>query len=64
MERENQILDRNSNVYKAAVITGLIGSFDENFWWWKIFLMLERAALAILIHFEVSSWWAVGVSGS
>ena len=52
-ERKEQELGTSNDGYKAAVIGGLLGSFEEKFWWWKLLLMLERAALAILVHFEV-----------
>ena len=61
-EMEDQKLSIDSNGYKASVISGLFGSFQENFWWWKIFLMTERAALAILVYIGASSWSVVGVS--
>ena len=62
--RKEQEPDTSTDGYKAAVIGGLLGSFEENFWWWKLFLMLERATLAILITFEASSWYAVVVAGT
>ena len=61
--RKSQVLTTDSNGYKAAVITGLLGPFEQKFWWWKIFLMLERAALAILVYVGASSWYAMGLAG-
>jgi len=54
-DRQKQELDTNASGYKVAVISGLLGSFEENYWWWKLFLMLERAALAVLVHVGASS---------
>mmetsp|Transcript_30511 Transcript_30511/g.60584 ORF Transcript_30511/g.60584 Transcript_30511/m.60584 type:complete len:254 (-) Transcript_30511:311-1072(-) len=54
-DRRRQKLDTDTSGYKAAVISGLLGSFEENYWWWKLFLMLERAALAVLVHVGASS---------
>ena len=31
-----QKIDASTNGYKAAVISGLIGSFEEKYWWWKV----------------------------
>ena len=46
------------------MVSGLFGSFEEKYWRWKIFLCLERAALAVLVHAAASSWFAVAVFGS
>ena len=54
--RKNQKLSRESNGFKAAVLSGFVGSFEEQYWWWKLFLMFERAGLAVLIHVEASPW--------
>ena len=35
-DRKRQELDTFTNGYKAAVISGLIGSFEEKYWWWKV----------------------------
>ena len=60
----HQELDTDTSGYKAAVVSGLLGSFEERYWWWKLFLMLERAALAILVHVGASSWFAAVVAGA
>ena len=62
-DRKEQIIPTDSSGYKAAVVSGLLGSFEERYWWWKLFLMLERAALAVLVHTGASSWCAVTVAG-
>ena len=35
-DREEQVLKTSINGYNAAVISGLIGSFEDDFWWWKV----------------------------
>eukprot|EP00519_Triparma_laevis_P006083 CAMPEP_0182519878 /NCGR_PEP_ID=MMETSP1321-20130603/45326_1 /TAXON_ID=91990 /ORGANISM="Bolidomonas sp., Strain RCC1657" /LENGTH=578 /DNA_ID=CAMNT_0024727869 /DNA_START=240 /DNA_END=1974 /DNA_ORIENTATION=+ len=35
--------------YKAAVVGVILGSFEENYWWWKVWLLIERAALAVVV---------------
>ena len=60
--REQQVLLTDTNGYKAAVVATLLGSFEEKYWWWKLFLMVEKAVLAILVLSGASSWIAVGVS--
>lgn len=55
-------LSRQSVGYKAAIINMLVAPYEEKFWWWKIFILGEKAALAIIIITEMSAWWAVGVA--
>ena len=62
-DREEQVLTKETAGYKAAVISVQLTSFEEKYWWWKLFLMLERAVLAILVLIRASSWIAAGVTG-
>ncbi|GMH50165.1 hypothetical protein TrVE_jg694 [Triparma verrucosa] len=61
---DEQKLTYYDESYKAAVIESLLGSNEENFWWWRIFLMLERATLAIMVYTGALSWFAVGVAAT
>ncbi|GMH68230.1 hypothetical protein TrST_g5432 [Triparma strigata] len=63
-DRMTQQLDESESGYEAAVASTLLGSFEEKFWWWKLFLMAERAALAISVHTGAPSLTAIGISGS
>ena len=35
-DRQEQNLPTDSSGYKAAVVSGLLGSFEEKYWWWKV----------------------------
>ncbi|GMH98631.1 hypothetical protein TrVE_jg11953 [Triparma verrucosa] len=63
-ERKNRELSNDANGFKAAVICGFVGSFEERFWWWKCYIMLERAALAVLIHINASPRGIARVAGA
>ncbi|GMH89419.1 hypothetical protein TrVE_jg13084 [Triparma verrucosa] len=41
-----------SDSYKAAVVGVVLGSFKEQFWWWKIWLLAERATIAVAVLTE------------
>ncbi|GMH54097.1 hypothetical protein TrRE_jg11604, partial [Triparma retinervis] len=60
---EKQRLSRDSPGYRASVAAVLIAPYEEKFWWWKIFLMFEKALLAIIVLVGASSWVAVAVAG-
>ncbi|GMI11467.1 hypothetical protein TrVE_jg10549 [Triparma verrucosa] len=47
--RWEQRLTRDSPGYKASVTAVLIAPYEEEFWWWKFALMLEKALLAIIV---------------
>ncbi|GMH86286.1 hypothetical protein TrVE_jg9121 [Triparma verrucosa] len=58
-EADNREADRGSvssefdvsatESYKAAVVGVILGSFEEKYWWWKVWLLLERAVLAVVV---------------
>ena len=41
-DRKRRELHKSTNGYKAAVISGLIGSFEGMCWWWKVRSYEER----------------------
>ena len=57
------MLTRDSPGYKASVAAVLIAPYEENYWFWKIGLMFEKALLAIIVLAQSPSWLPVCVSG-
>ena len=62
-DRRDQNLSTNTNSYKVAVIAVIIGSFEQDRWYWKVVLMFERVVLVIFIGFEMSAWATVCFTG-
>ncbi|GMH71347.1 hypothetical protein TrST_g3334 [Triparma strigata] len=57
-------LSRDCPGYKASIVANLLAPYEEKFWWWKIFLLSEKGALATVIFCKTSSWVPVGIAGS